>query len=292
MNALIPTTTEETPEIEIFKVGRHTSGTGLSQTYTAEFCNEVIMAFNQSKAPVPVVLGHPKDDAPAYGWVKSLRLDGGIMKARVYDLDPAFVDMVKAGKYKRVSSAFFNPDSSANPSPGKYALRHIGFLGAKAPAVTGLKPVQFSDAGVGLLEFGDSDINGLPADLMRRLTRVENERLLEEFQRQGKILPWAKRDLLEFMDTLSGDELMFSEKAGTTDPLDWFRGYLGKLPTLVTLGKMNFSAAPDEEKYDAYDLPAGYSVDPKAMKLRAKAQKIAADTGCSFDAALKEAQRG
>ena len=43
--------------------------------------------------------------------------------------------------------------------PGKWYLRHVGFLGAAAPAVKGLKPVEFADDGGGVvfadLEFAE-----------------------------------------------------------------------------------------------------------------------------------------
>ena len=44
------------------------------------------------------------------------------------------------------------PDHPANPTPGVNYLRHVGFLGAAAPAVPGLKPVHFA-AHEGTVEF-------------------------------------------------------------------------------------------------------------------------------------------
>jgi hypothetical protein len=52
---------------------------------------------------------------------------------------------VKAGAYKKVSASFYPKDHPNNPTPGVYALRHVGFLGAQPPAVKGLKPTEFAE---------------------------------------------------------------------------------------------------------------------------------------------------
>jgi hypothetical protein len=51
-------------------------------------------------------------------------------------LQEDFVEEVRSGKYKRISMALY-PDMM---------LRHIGFLGAAAPAVKGLQTVKFTEA--------------------------------------------------------------------------------------------------------------------------------------------------
>jgi hypothetical protein len=95
----------------------------------------------------PMVVGHPKLDAPAYGWAKSLTAKNGVLYAEPHQVDPAFADMVNAGRYKKRSASFYLPDTPGNPTPGKFYLRHIGFLGAAAPAVKGLRDAQFADGG-------------------------------------------------------------------------------------------------------------------------------------------------
>jgi hypothetical protein len=44
-----------------------------------------------------------------------------------------------------VSASFFSPGQEGNPEPSAYYLKHVGFLGAMAPAVKGLAPLNFSE---------------------------------------------------------------------------------------------------------------------------------------------------
>ena len=53
------------------------------------------------------MVGHPKVDAPAFGWVKSLEFRDGALWAMVDGIDPALEAAMKAGKYKKVSAAFY-----------------------------------------------------------------------------------------------------------------------------------------------------------------------------------------
>jgi hypothetical protein len=118
-----------------------------------------VAAYDPKVYEAPIVIGHPTADAPAYGWVKGLELAGDVMCAAAGDLDPAFAAAVQAKRYTKVSSSFFRPNSPANPKPGTWYLRHVGFLGATAPAVPGLKPVSFAgtvaDSVTVEVEFGD-----------------------------------------------------------------------------------------------------------------------------------------
>lgn len=130
--------------IPTFKAGRHRSMRGDD----LEFSDAVVEAIAESYDPAlyeaPLVVGHPKLDAPAYGWVERLTVEDGQLVAVPKQVDPAFAEMVEAGRFKSRSAKFFHPDDPANPTPGQYYLKHIGFLGAQAPAVKGLRQVQFA----------------------------------------------------------------------------------------------------------------------------------------------------
>ncbi|TBB88262.1 peptidase [Rhizobium ruizarguesonis] len=144
---------------EIFRTGKHTSSQGVALTFADTDLSAIAAGYDPSVYEAPIVVGHPKQDAPAYGWIKSLSLRSGRLVAEPKDLDAAFSDLVKDGKFKARSAAFYSPDSPNNPTPGAYHLRHVGFLGAEPPAVKGLKAVEFSDADDMLvfadLEFAD-----------------------------------------------------------------------------------------------------------------------------------------
>lgn len=129
--------------IEIFRVGRHTDMRGQTIEFTARDLAASAAAYDPRLHEAPIVVGHPQADAPAYGWVKSLSF-GEALEAEPAQVDAAFSAMVSDGRFKKVSASFYLPDSAANPSPGTYYLKHVGFLGAAAPAVRGLRQVEFA----------------------------------------------------------------------------------------------------------------------------------------------------
>ena len=137
---------------------------------TLQFSEDVLKAAAQAYDPTrheaPLVVGHPRHDLPAYGWVQSLQYSDGAdghepgLYALPAQVNPDFADMVAAGAFKKISASFYSPDAPNNPAPGQYYLRHVGFLGAQAPAVKGLQPpkiVNYSDAETGVLTFGEWD---------------------------------------------------------------------------------------------------------------------------------------
>ncbi len=117
--------------IECFKAGSQTDSSGNTKEWTQADLQAIVDNFTES----PVVLGHPKDNAPAYGWVKELKLEGDKLLAKVKPTVKEFYQWVKDGLYRFVSISLL-PNLKFN---------HLGFLGAAAPAVKGLNPVEFSE---------------------------------------------------------------------------------------------------------------------------------------------------
>ena len=136
--------------IEIFRGGKQRDSMGREHDGDA-LIDKAVANFNAAKHEPPLVVGHPRDNAPAYGWVESLKADthdgAKLLLAKFKQVEPAFVDLAKAGRYKKRSTAFY-PDGS---------LRHVGFLGAAPPAVKGLADVAFTDDGGPSFEFGESE---------------------------------------------------------------------------------------------------------------------------------------
>lgn len=132
-------------QIEIFKAGKRYDANGVLTDITPEMLQQTVATYNPEFHEAPLVIGHPKSNNPAWGWVKALSLDGDVLKAEVDQLDTEFSEMVATGKFKKVSAAFYLPDSPNNPHKGVLSLRHVGFLGAMPPAVKGLKQVEFSE---------------------------------------------------------------------------------------------------------------------------------------------------
>lgn len=151
---------------QIFRAGRHTASSGTALNFTEADLEAAVAAYDPSVHEAPIVVGHPKDNGPAYGWVRALSYSDGAVVAEPQQVDPEFAEMVSAGRFKKRSASFYTPDSPSNPKPGAFYLRHVGFLGAQPPAVKGLKDVNFADADEGIVEFADS---GVVAGLFRRL---------------------------------------------------------------------------------------------------------------------------
>lgn len=161
-------------QIEIFRAGTHQPMQGAAVTITSDDLAAIAAAYDVALHEAPIVAGHPVHDAPAYGWVKGLTAKDGVLLAETGDVDADFAGLVKAGRFKKISASFYQPDSPANPKPGAWHLRHVGFLGAMPPAVKGLRNASFADGETGVVDFaGEMDVAyDLAAPLARFLRRM------------------------------------------------------------------------------------------------------------------------
>ena len=140
----------EGQEIEIFKAGNHVASDGRAREFSVAVVVAMAAVYSPARHEAPLTLGHPADNLPAYGWVKSLRAtDDGRLMMRAGDVTPEFSLAVKAGRYKKRSASFYPPGAANNPAPGNWYLRHVAWLGAQVPAVRGLADVNFEGAGDG-----------------------------------------------------------------------------------------------------------------------------------------------
>ncbi|MCH7974450.1 MAG: hypothetical protein IH949_11315, partial [Bacteroidetes bacterium] len=142
-------------KFEIFKVGNHTSDKGVAKKYTMDDLNFIASSYNPEENEAPLVIGHPVDNSPAYGWISSLEVTPeGILIANAPDekINSDFMDVLNEGRYKKRSISL--------TQEGK--LRHVGFLGGAAPAIKGLKDIQFSQPSSSVYVF---DYNNEAEDL-------------------------------------------------------------------------------------------------------------------------------
>lgn len=172
--------------LQIFKPGRHTAMSGQALTFAESDLQATVAAYDPAKHEAPLVVGHPKADLPAYGWVQSLAFSDGAIDATPAQVNTDFADMVAAGAFKKISAAFYSPDAPGNPVPGVFYLRHVGFLGAQPPAVKGLRNPAFADAEEGVVTFSEWD-DMTNAGLWRNL----REWILGKFgpEEADKVLP-------------------------------------------------------------------------------------------------------
>lgn len=159
--------------IQIFRPGTHTAMSGAVLSFSEDDLSAAAEAYDPAVHEAPLVVGHPRHDAPAYGWVSRLQYAEGALQAVPAQVDDAFGEMVRKGRFKKVSASFYPPSHPTNPKPGVYYLRHVGFLGAQPPAVKGLKAVEFADQDEGIvtIEFGEKERWGWRAlaNLLRNL---------------------------------------------------------------------------------------------------------------------------
>lgn len=140
--------------IEVFRAGTQTDSKGRKRTFSQDDLDSIV-ANHQAEDPAPIVIGHPKENAPAYGWTAGLRRIGDTLLAQFTDVVPEFAEACKKRLYRKRSVSIEPTDD------GGWRLNHVGFLGAAAPAVKGLKDITFN-AAEDAYEF-EADAEGLEA---------------------------------------------------------------------------------------------------------------------------------
>lgn len=132
--------------IHLLRPGTFTSNDGSRFTFAASDLAAIAAGYDPKLGEAPLTVGHPKTDHPAFGWVDRLEFDAGSgnLYAVPKQVAPEFSAAVNRGAFKKISVALFGPKQPANPKPGAYYIRHVGFLGAHVPAVPGLTGVEFA----------------------------------------------------------------------------------------------------------------------------------------------------
>jgi hypothetical protein len=126
---------------EIFRGGKQTDSNGKDHNGD-QLIDKAIASFKPGEHEPPIVIGHPAENAPAYGWIEDIKTtfkDGvKVLLAKAKQVVPEFSAAVEQGLFKKRSASFY-PDGR---------LRHVGFLGAVPPAVKGLADIGFKEQGV------------------------------------------------------------------------------------------------------------------------------------------------
>jgi len=293
------TTTLE--RLEVFKDGTFLPMDGGFVSFSAADVSAVAANYDPKVFEAPVVVGHPQSNHPAYGWVSSLEVEDGKLLANAQQVEPQFSEMVEVGRFKKISICLFSPKTPSNPKPGSYYLKHVGFLGAAAPAVPGLKPVSLSGDESGTITLA-ADLNfseGEDLDAMARISELEAQLAsrdalssVEEMIDEGRILPRDKEGVIAFMENLSGaDEFSFSEGGEIVKRpgVEWFQSYVRNTPQLVNFSEISGDAADPYQGDHAsqLEIPKGYSADLGRMELHKEALRFAQANNCEYmDAVL------
>jgi hypothetical protein len=97
--------------IDLCRTGTWTAKDGRVVTLTAGDLDAIVSGYNPADREAPLVFGHPGDDAPAYGWVESLRRSGELLQGKITQVAEGVKELVAEGRYKKVSIALF-PDGN------------------------------------------------------------------------------------------------------------------------------------------------------------------------------------
>jgi len=271
--------------VPVFETGTHTDSSGRTEEWTEERLDTIVAQYDPSHHEAPAVIGHPQDNAPAYGWVEGLKRVGGVLYAKFNNVVPEFADMVKRGLFKKRSISLY-PDLS---------LRHIGFLGAVPPAVKGLSDMQFTaDDGAVTIEY--SETSSWTWETVARIFRGLRDWLIEK---EGKekadeiIRDWdideikaeGQKPVLEQPSAYSEPE-----KSGDKKTEVHVMTFKEKLKNLLGSIGVDMSKVPDEALPDAAPAaPAGGSFTE--ADIEAAKKQAAADARKQAEADFAETQR-
>lgn len=168
----------------IFKTGKHIDSASNEKEWTEADLDNIVNSYDPKKHEAPIVIGHPKTNAPAYGWVEKLKRVGDTLYALPKQLANEFVEMVNKGLFKKRSISLY-PDGT---------LRHIGFLGAQPPAVKGLPDVEFKEEkNLSVIETE----NNIDLEEKPEVYTKELEEKLKHYEEQMKVLNQKEREYEE-----------------------------------------------------------------------------------------------
>lgn len=171
-------------------------------SFTASDLQGIATRYDPKLHEAPIIVGHPQHDAPAFGWVSGLSFADGALVADEQQVNDDFAELRRKGSFKKVSARFYTPTSKNNPTPGEYYLRDVGFLGAMAPAVKGLRNVSFADDADQLLtaEISFADLPGYTGTYIARMFRGLRDFLIADKGQEvaDRVLPdWEVESLRE-----------------------------------------------------------------------------------------------
>lgn len=118
---------------EILKTGTFTDSKGNEHTFTTDDLDKISSNFKNVHNRVPICVGHPQTNSPAYGWFNEVKRIGNSLFCNFKGVQDEFKKAVNSGLFKNRSLSL---DKDLN-------IRHLAFLGGQAPAIKGLEDFCF-----------------------------------------------------------------------------------------------------------------------------------------------------
>ena len=131
--------------VEVFQAGRHVDSKGRDAEFSQADLDQMIA--NHALGAAPAVIGHPKDNGPAFAKVEEYKRDGDRLFAKFTDVHPGFDAGVVSGAYYNRSLSVYQDKKHG------WRVRHVGWLGAAPPAIDGLEPLAFAADDADTFEF-------------------------------------------------------------------------------------------------------------------------------------------
>jgi hypothetical protein len=182
--------------LHIFRANKRAEESGV----TFADVQEAVANYDPALHEAPIVIGHPKLDDPAYGWVDSLSLVSKTVLAAPKQVVQEFADWIDRGLYKKISASWYGKTNPDNPTPGKLYLKHVGYLGAVPPKIKGLPDSSFaeSEGEVLTLEFSEIDFGDWGDNINVQLWRSMRDYLVDTAgsETAERVLPTQKIDWL------------------------------------------------------------------------------------------------
>jgi hypothetical protein len=308
-------------KFEIFKIGSHTSDKGITKDYSLDDLNFIAESYKPGEDEAPIVIGHPADNSPAFGWISSLEVteDGKLVADAPDDkIQSDFLTALKQGTYKKRSI-------SLTPE-GK--LRHVGFLGGAAPAVKGLADIQFSQPSSNVFEFeltpekSNEELNSLSNKIDELKTSLDNlnlnysesastkERLNEVLSQvnslrskitgkvlsdyldskifDGKLTPAIKDKILNLQTFINSQNFSedFSEIKFHSDVNNLLKDLSDSFPKIIHFE--NFAEKPDSVNEIKDEDYGDFSVDEQSKSLHKKALSLMKKDNINYISAVKK----
>jgi hypothetical protein len=193
---------------EIFRTGTHTSLNGQTKDFSESDLDTIASSYDPQQHEAPIVIGHPETNAPAYGWIEKIKRVGDRLIAFPKQVSNEFSELVKTGAFKKRSISI-TPDLQLN---------HVGFLGAAAPAVKGLKDVEFAE-NVDELEFASFELEEFNDEFNPELVSSRAESRDEGVNNHSQLSAQLEQFSNEIA-SLKTSLLQFSEKGLNKEDLD------------------------------------------------------------------------
>lgn len=311
--------------IEVFKTGTHTDSAGNVKTWGESDLDKIAKTYNPARHEAPIVIGHPRDNSPAWGWVNEIKKTGGSLFAKFKDVVPEFADLVKTGMFKKRSISLY-PDLS---------LRHIGFLGGMPPAVKGLEDVKFSeDENATTIEFEETEkpgqepeknkggnnmdenvtqlqeklaekdktlgeyaeklktaedelksINKELENLKAESRKAESEAFCEKLINEGKILPVQKPAVISLME-IAHSAGDYDFSEGKKSVVEVFKSFMESLSKQINLSEVATKDKAGKSPVQSTGAEFGENVDPERLSIHNRALEIVSQNKVPYEVAV------